>query len=93
MYFHPHTHCSVHVTGHWLLPKETATHGYDMESECVPNLMTPVPLPTADGKVLYVGFGSMEEVFPGEINWERLVTVLYKGKWLVQQNLAGLVDH
>ena len=62
-----------------MLPKETGAQGCVDESVHVPKLMTLLPPPKADEKVLYVGFGSMEEVFAGEINWERLVTVLYKG--------------
>lgn len=57
------------------------THGCDEESEFeeVRKPMAQLHPPTADEKVLYVGFGSMEDVFAGEINWERLVTLLYKG--------------
>ena len=73
-------HCSIHVTGHWALPQESAMiHGSDEGSPEVQRLMAQLHPPAAGEKVLYVGFGSMEDVFAGEINWERLVTLLYKG--------------
>lgn len=56
--------------------------------------MTVLNPPKAGERVLFVGFGSMEEVFAGEINWERLLTLLYKGVYvcdMVQWKLVNIV--